>query len=146
MKKYLFIATALVALASCSESEFVGDQSPDVGQNEQGAISFGSGTSNITRADDFDNATSAGKLGNNFVVEGFKWNGTTGEGDTKDVVFDHYNVNWITNTTNTTTSNTDNWEYVGQAKHAYGPLAETQTIKYWDYAKFQYDFIAFNNG
>ena len=54
-------------------------------------------------------------------------------------------MNWSANTANKTTSNTANWEYVGQTKHDYGPAGD-QTIKYWDYAKSQYDFIAWSAG
>ena len=141
MKKYIFLATALAALVSCSENEFVGDENiTSTSQNEQGAIAFGTGLKTVTRSDK-TGADAAALLNNNFVVEGFKWNGN----DTKEEVFDHYNVNWKENTANTTTSNTANWEYVAQAKHAYGP-AGNQTIKYWDYSKTQYDFIAYSVG
>jgi hypothetical protein len=141
MKKYIFLATALAALVSCSENEFVGDENiTNTSQNEQGAIAFGTGLKAVTRGDK-EGADAAALLNNNFVVEGFKWNGN----DTKEEVFDHYNVNWKANTANTTTSNTSNWEYVAQAKHAYGP-AGNQTIKYWDYSKSQYDFIAYSVG
>ncbi len=141
MKKYIFLATALAALVSCSENEFVGDENiTNTSQNEQGAIAFGTGLKAVTRGDK-EGADAAALLNNNFVVYGYKWNGN----DTKEEVFDHYNVNWKANTANTTTSNTSNWEYVAQAKHAYGP-AGNQTIKYWDYSKSQYDFIAYSVG
>ena len=48
-------------------------------------------------------------------------------------VFPGYNVNWTTNSAHTTTSNSDNWEYVNQ-----GP---NQTIKYWDWSAKAYRFI-----
>ena len=140
MKRFTFIATALIALASCSESEFVGENTSQTSQTEQGTIAFGSYAGAITRAD-YTGSDAAAKLNNNFVVEGVKWNGS----GTQEVVFDHYNVNWQDNTANTTTSNTANWEYVAQTKHAYGP-AGAQAIKYWDYAKSQYDFIAYSVG
>lgn len=141
MKKYIFLATALAALVSCSENEFVGDENiTNTSQNEQGAIAFGTGLKAVTRGDK-EGADAAALLNNNFVVEGFKWNGS---GD-KEVVFDHYNVNWKENTANTTTSNTSNWEYVAQANHTYGPSGG-QSIKYWDYSKTQYDFIAYSAG
>lgn len=139
MKKYLFIATALVALASCSDDTFVGDNSPTNEGNYGTEIVFSSGTKAITRADK-TGADAATLLGKNFVVEGVKYASTT-----QPVVFDHYNVNWVTNTAHTTTSNTNDWEYVGQDKHAHASI-QAQTIKYWDYSATQYDFIAYSKG
>lgn len=139
MKKYLFFATALAALASCTSDDIVGDDSQQTLTTEQVPISFGSFTAAITRAD-HTGSDAAGLLGNNFVVYGFKGNGTT-----KETVFDHYNVNWADNTANTTTSNTSDWEYVAQTKHALASTA-AQSIKYWDYATTQYDFIAWSKG
>lgn len=146
MKKMLFFAAiALAALGSCTSDEFVGENNPnETNENYANAIVFGTGVKAVTRADK-TGSDAATLLKNNFVVEGFKWNGTNGNDDTKEVVFDHYNVNWSANTANTTTSNTANWEYVGQTKHQYGPAGD-QTIKYWDYAKSQYDFIAWSAG
>ena len=142
MKKYLFFAAALVALASCSDEQFVGSNSPNtpdaIGDNN-GAIVFNTGTKTITRADHVG-ADAANLLGKNFVVYGFK-----GDGSTQEKVFDHYNVNWVENTANTTTSNTSDWEYVAQTKHAHATTS-AQTIKYWDYATTQYDFIAWSKG
>lgn len=142
MKKYLFFAAALVALASCSDEQFVGNNSPNtpdaIGDNN-GAIVFNTGTKTITRAD-YVGADAANLLGKNFVVYGFK-----GDGTTQVKVFDHYNVNWVENTANTTTSNTSDWEYVAQTKHAHATTS-AQTIKYWDYATTQYDFIAYSKG
>ena len=143
MKKYLFFATALVALASCSSNDYIGEQPPVSSQSESGAILFGPDVNATTRAD-FDHATSAAKLNNNFVVYGVKSDGTI-NGTAEVKVFDHYNVNYKVNTKNTTTSNTADWEYVAQDKHALSG-ASAQTIKYWDYAKSQYDFIAFSKG
>lgn len=140
MKKYLFFAaTALVALASCTDDNFAGDNSPNTSQSTPDAIAFSSGTKAFTRAD-HEGSDAAGLLSNNFVVEGVK-----GDGSTQTGVFDHYNVNWVTNTAHTTTSNTNDWEYVAQTKHAHASIA-AQTIKYWDYTASQYDFIAYSKG
>ena len=105
------------------------------------AISFGSSAALATRTD-YTGKTAADMLGDNFVVEGVKSNGTVA---TQEVVFDHYNVNFVENTANTTTSNTAGWEYVAQTKHA-NSESSAQTIKYWDYAMSQYDFIAYSSG
>lgn len=143
MKKYLFFATALVALASCSSNDYIGEQPPVSSQSESGAILFGPDVNAATRTSEFTGNTAAEKLNYNFVVEGVKSDGTVAS---QMEVFDHYNVNWTSNTANTTTSNTSNWEYVAQAKHTgFGPAGD-QTIKYWDYAKSQYDFIAYSKG
>lgn len=137
MKKYVTLAAAALALASCTSDEFVGN---NANKNELGKeISFNSASFAITRA------TQTGKdaatlLNNNMVVEGVKGNGSTQE-----VVFDHYNVNFVENTANTTNSNTNNWEYVAQAKHDLAGIS-AQSIKYWDYSASQYDFIAYSAG
>ena len=138
-KIYVFMATAIVALASCTNDTLVNDETTPKTSGEDGAIAFSTVYKGMTRAD-YIGADAAGKLDNNFVVYGFKGNGTTQE-----KVFDHYNVNWVANTANTTTSNTANWEYVGQAKHAHATTT-AQSIKYWDYATTQYDFIAYSKG
>ena len=140
MKKLFYLAAAITVMASCTSDNLV--DSPNVAQNgESGAIVFGSTYSGLTRADHVG-ADAAALLGENFVVEGVKSDGGT---STKEVVFDHYNVNWATNTANTTTSNSSDWEYVAQTKHAHAAIS-AQSIKYWDYAKSQYDFIAYSAG
>ena len=141
MKKLFYLAAAITVMASCTSDNLV--DSPNVAQNgESGAIVFGSTYSGLTRADHYG-ADAATLLGNNFVVMGMKSDGTIAAADAP--VFDHYNVNWVTNTANTTTSNTSDWEYVAQTKHAHTGAA-AQSIKYWDYGKSQYDFIAYSKG
>ncbi len=145
-KKLFFAALAITALVSCSESDYLGDERPSPVSRDEVAIGFGSGLRAITRAD-VTGAAAADLLNHNFVVYGVKSDGAPfGENGDNETVFDHYNVNWVENTANTTTSNTADWEYVGQAKHTlYGPAGD-QTIKYWDYSKSQYDFIAYSKG
>ena len=141
MKKYLLFATALVALASCSSDDFVGDNSPSPGgESGDGAIVFTTSTKTITRADHVG-ADAARLLNNNFVVEGIK---TVGGSPVE--VFDNYNVNYIANSANKTASNTANWEYVGQGILTGKTAVQAQTIKYWDYAASQYDFWAYSLG
>ena len=141
MKKLFLFAAAVTVMASCTNNEIVGDGAYTAKTGEGTAISFSGSSSALTRAE-YTGADAADKLKNNFVVEGVKSNGTVA---TQEVVFDHYNVNWVTHTANTTTSNTNDWEYVAQTKHAYGPAGD-QAIKYWDYSKSQYDFIAYSKG
>ncbi len=141
MKKYLFLATALVALASCSSDDFVGDNNPQglEGSNSN-AIVFNSGTNATTRANHVG-ADAAGLLNKNFVVEGVK---TVGGSVVE--VFDNYNVNWTENSADKTLSNTANWEYVGQSILTGKTAIQAQTIKYWDYSATQYDFWAYSLG
>lgn len=162
MKKYLFFATALAALASCTSNDFVGeDTSSTTNQSEQAAIAFGSGVKTVTRAD-YYGADAASKLNNKFIVGGFK--GATGTSTVYNtagaittegvpatgIVFDNYQVNWTANTAGTTQSNTSDWEYVDLELIAPSTLVNTdgvkQSIKYWDYSADQYDFIAYSTG
>ena len=150
MKKNLFfVALAALALASCSDDTFVGENSPNLGSaNGDGGIHFGFDMQNATRAGgDIYGASAAEKLGGHFYVIGTKGSeGTNNPSET--LVFDNYSVKFTANTAGTTSSNTANWEYVGVA-----PVADrvklspnAQTIKYWDYSTDQYDFHAFSTG
>ncbi len=150
MNKYFLYAASVLALASCSSDDFLGENSGN-GQNAANSvINFGGETGKITRAadDKFDGKDAAGLLGNNFVLVGFK-NATNGS----TYAFDHYNVNYKENTAETTESNTKGWEYVNQDMTVNGAgksLAQSgakqQTIKYWDHSCASYDFIAFSMG
>lgn len=149
MKKvFLFAAVALVALASCSSDELVGDPSPtvvtDPNPEAPSAILFSSASKSITRAD-FTGADAAKLLGNKFVVSAKKGSTTATNGS---ITFDNYVVEYAENTAHTTESNTTNWEYVGKGriKHAIDHGITSQTIKYWDYSQPQYDFIAWSTG
>lgn len=137
MKKVLFFATVLIALYSCTNNDYVGNESL-LNNNENGAIRFNSNSGAITRAAGADAAT---LLNNNFVVEGIKTvNSSAVE------VFDNYNVNFTANTADRTASNTANWEYVNQPVLTGKTNVYEQTIKYWDYAATQYDFWAYSLG
>lgn len=148
MKKNLFLtALAIVAFASCTSDDFVGDVTnpQDNSPSASEAIVFSSASKGITRAD-IVGADAAVLLGNNFVVYGAKSTSTTTASNfagTK--VFDHYNVNFINNSAGTTASNTSDWEYVGQTKHAHAATTD-QTIKYWDLSTAEYDFLAYSTG
>lgn len=155
MNKYFLYAASVLALASCSSDDFLGENSGN-GQNAANSvINFGGETGKITRADnEFGGKDAAGLLGNNFVLVGFK----NANGESK-YAFDHYNVNYVDGTANTTESNTAGWEYVNQSMKVNGvdenngkdgSLAQSgakqQTIKYWDHSCSSYDFIAFSMG
>ena len=157
MKKMLFFAAiALASLGSCSSDEFVGEvQNPNTNSQENGAISFTSGSKAVTRA--LSNSESAALLNKNFVLFGTKTKETT-----TSTVFNNYQANYVTNTAYTTESNSNNWEYVSYNNVPGGVSNNTgvtafansndntgkvaQTIKYWDYATDQYDFAAYSLG
>lgn len=156
MNKYFLYAASVLALASCSSDDFLGENSGN-GQNAANSvINFGGETGKITRAADIKEGAAAELLGKNFVLVGFKGSETAAANTT--YAFDHYNVNYVDGTANTTESNTANWEYVNQSMKVNGVdvnngkdgyLAENakqQTIKYWDHSCASYDFIAFSMG
>ncbi|MBR2237222.1 MAG: hypothetical protein IJ887_05010 [Prevotella sp.] len=145
--KYFFIAAiAAVGLISCADDAFIAEAPPvnNVEENGMAPILFSSSQSAFTRADYVD-ADAADLLNNMFVVTGFKGAATATPGS---IVFDNYKVTYEANTANTTASNSSNWEYVGNAPiyWAADNGITSQTIKYWDYSKDQYDFIAWGMG
>lgn len=147
MKQYLFLAaTALLALASCSEENYVGDNSPN-SPDGSGAIAFGFDVQNITRGGDLVGSDAADKLQSQFVVYGTKHVSAEDGTATNDMaVFQNYKVEYTANSAGTKASNTHNWDYVGLAPYAntiVSPVATSQTVKYWDYGAAQgYTFYA----
>lgn len=141
MKKFYYIFAAGLFLASCANEEIV-TQEPIT--PTESAIVFGSVKKGMTRAD-ATGADAATLLGNKFVVSGYKGDKTSPAGS---IVFDNYLVEYAENTAHTTESNSTNWEYVGKGltKHAEKNGITSQQIKYWDYSKPQYDFIAWSTG
>lgn len=158
MKKvYLILAAAVgMTITSCTTNDYLGDVNNDQAIND-GSIQFGLKMQNMTRADIYGKAA-ADLLDNHFYVTGTK--GTeASKNPTEELVFDNYLVHYGVNTAGTTASNTANWEYVGvkpgtgdYANYAFltsmdpARLVDNQTIKYWDYSKTQYDFMAFSTG
>lgn len=96
-----------------------------------------------TRAGTLTGPAAAERLNDQFVVYGTKSSG--GEQQT---VFDHYTVNYIAGSEQTSASNTHGWEYVGQPLSATSTLGAgaEQSIKLWDLGADQYDFVAFSTG
>lgn len=159
MKKKLLFATAIIALASCADNTYLGDQESSTVGNS-GVISFEMSTPTVSRA---DGSAAAGNLGYSFAVYGIKtMPDGPDEGTDPDLinVFAHnaysastntpYWVWYNTSTANTTQSNTANWEYVGAAGSKTIPggtynLTTAQEIKYWDYAATNYVFTAYTN-
>lgn len=149
MKKYFYYPLAVLALVSCSNDEFFG-KSPKPVQKDSATIAFSPTKGLMTRAD-HTGSDAATLLGKNFVVEGVKGHGSFGSYDATNEVFDHYNVNWIASSANTTESNTADWEYVDQSLLIKGTSsklssATVQAIKFWDYGTSQYDFVAVSLG
>lgn len=142
----LFLITAILALASCADNTYLGDQ--EINTQEKGkVISFGSNTPSLTRA---EGAAAATVLGNRFRVYGVKYDGsnysnvfaTTPYSDTDNTP---YWVWYATSTAGSTASNTKNWEYVGNGGGITpSALNPEQTIKYWDYSATKYEFVAYS--
>ena len=139
MNKYFLYAASVLALASCSSDDFLGENSGN-GQNASSAINFSGDAGKITRAT--SNTGDYVKM-----LDGqFKIYGVKKMSETQFVtVFKDYSV-WNA-AANTTTSNTNGWEYVG-AKGATNlgtgniSLDKDQTIKFWEYSASEYRFVA----
>jgi len=129
MKKFYLIlaAAAGMTLASCTNSEFVGEA--PVQQDANGAISFGGGAGKMTRAD-ATGAAAATLLNSQMKVYGVKQNRTTTTN--YDKVFVDYTVQY-------NTSKAGNQEYNGGWYYA---GIGSQDIKYWDWASADYHFAA----
>ncbi|MBR2153351.1 MAG: hypothetical protein IJ901_01870 [Bacteroidaceae bacterium] len=148
MRKLFFFATVLIALASCSNDEFVGDKTKgeDVGNIP---ISFAFDVPAATRA---AGATAAGLLNNQFIVWGEKNESGKNAPTDGNLVFPNYKVTYGANSAYSTTSNTMDWEYVGSGwtatqagsiqMNSTAVTTNDQTIKYWDYAASSYTFTA----
>lgn len=139
-RNLLYISTIILTLAGCASEDYIGDPETRI-QNENGkAISLNLTAAPQTRSAK-TGAEAASDLNNNFVIWGDKTI-TVSDNTTKQTVFDNYQVNYVTNSANTTTSNSAGWEYVGYtSKKNVG-----QTIKFWDYSADHYDFFAYSLG
>lgn len=138
MNKYFLYAVSVLALASCSSDDFLGENSGN-GQNSSSAINFSGEAGKITRATS-NTGDYVKMLDGQFKIYGVKM---ATDGKLKSV-FVNYSV-W--DDVNNTTSNTKGWEYVGTKKGAtYGTgnisLDKDQTIKFWDYSASEYRFVA----
>ena len=134
-QSYLFTALLTALLLGCASDDYIGD----IPLNDNDVITMGMKEKKITRADK-TGADAAADLGNNFVVTGYRQAGTA-----TDCIFDHYNVNYLKSSAQSTVSNTTGWEYVGQAVNSLS-TAKEQTIKYWDTSADNYYFVAFSKG
>ncbi|MBP5342170.1 MAG: hypothetical protein J6W75_00995 [Bacteroidaceae bacterium] len=151
MKKYVLLASAILAFASCANDSFTGsEEDARLAQGEK-AISFGFDVPNATRA---GGATAATALDNQFIVWGEKneSGGAAVAVPSTNSVFPNYQVNWV-NLPHSTTSNTNGWEYVGYTHsntsstddyqtNISPSLGVAQSIKYWDMNATNYVFTA----
>ena len=129
MKKFYVILAAVtgMTLTSCTNSEFVGDVATKANSD---AISFGGGTSALTRAD-ITGSSAATMLGNEMKVYGVKQDATTTTNYNK--VFVDYSVKYDASKAGNEEYN-EGWYYVGAESN--------QTIKFWDYSSANYHFVA----
>lgn len=146
--KYLiFAALAGMIFASCSNGEYLGDNSPMLTQESPGdAIEFSYTMQNATRADKYKyGADAAARLSNKFVIYGVKHPSAEDKTAANDkVVFNNFQTQWITNTAGKTASNSSDWEYAGL--QSYDATPTQQSVKYWDYsAAGGYTFTAFSS-
>ena len=120
------VAAALIT-AGCSSDDDAVETAPELR-----AISF-TGDVNTEEAQT-SRAADEGleNYSNQFIVYGYK-NGNS------ELVMNGYAVNWIETSAGTTTSNTHDWEYVGQQLTG----GQTQVIKYWDETATNYSFFGY---
>ena len=147
---YLIALLALTLFTACSGS---GDEpqptpqpTPQPLPQEGTAVSFSGGLQEekaVTRAGErgleelLDNKT--------FQVWGYKNDDYTAPNYTSyQAVMPNFTVNWAANTAYTTTSNTNDWEYVGQGSTP--EQRAEQTIKYWDFGALAYRFFGYALG
>ena len=136
---------ALTLLAACSSSDPV-EPNPTPEPEQQKVISFSGRMHDeeaVTRAvTGLEDVLTGDKT---FQVWGYKNDAATGNDYTSyQAVMPNFTVNWGANTAYTTTSNTDDWEYVHQGATA-AQQAE-QTIKYWDFGAKAYRFFGYALG
>ena len=145
-RKILLAAMTVTIFASCSEqlAETSSVVVPPTPEPQEVPIHFGTISNGTTRAE-FYGAEAADLLNRRFVVSGYKGDASATMGG---LVYDNYVVEWAENTANTSESNTNDWEYVGKGRiqPAIDNGVTQQSIKYWDYTKSQYDFIAYSTG
>ena len=148
---YLIALAALstLTLVGCSDNDFLGDgPGGTFGSTSKGELSFKAGGGKTTRGE-ITGKDAATKLNEKFTVYGWKYvntNAVAAETGFEDV-FQDYVVKWEgIESAGTSESNTKGWEYVGYQSE---PVDKTkssydQTIKYWDWSTYRYDFIAWS--
>ena len=136
--------SAILLMLACCMACSGSDSMEPTPTEKQTAISF-SGTlpeeNTVTRAaTGLEEVLTGDKT---FQVWGYKndaYDDATTSYTSYQAVMPNFTVNWGANTAYTTTSNTDDWEYVGQ-----GDTPDEQTIKYWDFDAKAYRFFGVTN-
>lgn len=148
MNKYFLYAASVLALASCSSDDFLGENSGN-GQNAANSvINFGGGTTKTTRATSNSTYKIEDLRANGFWVYGTKHSAIEDKTAQNDqAVYTNYLLAYKEGSANKTQSNTAGWEYVGvdnslYRKNVTPKVDEAQTIKYWDYSAVAYTFYA----
>lgn len=148
MNKYFLYAASVLALASCSSDDFLGENSGN-GQNAANSvINFGGGTTKTTRATSNSTYKTENLKKNGFWVYGTKHSATEDKTVNNDqAVYTNYRLAYTEGSANNSLSNTAGWEYVGIDNSLYRAnvtpkVDEAQTIKYWDYGAVAYTFYA----
>ena len=112
----------------------------------QTPISFGASLPEATNVEAGTRAEGLETKNTEFTVWAYKNKTVSGEGTTTSPynyddlqnVMQEYKVQWAANTANTTTTNTNDWEYIGGTNN--------QTIKYWDFDAKAYRFFGYALG
>ena len=110
---------------------------------QQVGIAFGGSSGAWQDAPTSRTRTEDGKAGLETLFPSFRiWGYKTTDANTHDLqtVMQGYNVLHTSASSGSTTTNTDDWEYVGLSNTA---LNTTQTIKYWDYSATSYRFLGY---
>lgn len=162
-RKLLYLTTIILTLAGCASEDYIGNEELHEANEKGRPVSFNLTSAPQTRSERYG-AEAASDLNNNFVVYAQKV--FTSPASTQ-LVFNNYQANYVTNSANTTTSNTAGWEYVGYENLPYGTGLKSgddiilnnngvaanatasgfdQTIKYWDYSADHYYFFAYSLG
>ena len=130
----LLMTAAALLLCSCSHDDATVEQSVPEPVEQGTPIAFATQQQEeqtVTRAPLKDKVQV-------FKVYGFKNNGPVGSPySTYQEVFPGYLVKWVANTAGTSTTNTNDWEYVNQQDVG----QDEQTIKYWDWSASAYRFF-----
>ena len=132
------MTTIILTLAGCASEDYVGNEELHEANENGRPVSFDLVAAHQTRSQSAG-SDAASELNKNFVIWGEK---TLSDNTTIQTVFNNYQVNYVSNSANTTISNTSGWEYVGYTNRN----GIDQSIKYWDYSASKYDFFAYSLG
>ena len=138
----LLLTATVFTVVSCSGSDDTPAPNPPVPPQPtiEKPIAF-SGSLSEGKSESHNNTRADGGLENvstNFKVWTVKNSGYTTEYTDPEFVMWNYNVKWSDGSAGTTTSNTNDWEYVNQQESG-----TVQSIKYWDYDAKAYRFFGY---